>query len=96
MERVAVALRPPAQHKTSMRKSSAHGIRAVFLASATATTFGRLRSRRCIAHFLPGLLSCVTQDRSRSDNQQPSQIAIAPLAGFCAAVANCHALNKKP
>ena len=61
-------------------------MRAILLASATATTLNGLRARSCVSQGLLRLLSRELQHRMSSDHQNASQIAIAlfrDLTGFC-------------
>ena len=63
------------------RASSAQAIRAVLLASATATTFGRLRSSSRAAHALLALaLPGEPQNRGRTDDQEAAEVSVALLA----------------
>ena len=60
--------------------NNAQAMRAILLASATATTLNGLRSRSCVSHgYFSGFGGVPLQHRIGSDHQNASQIAIAPF-----------------
>src|SRR5687767_1329393 len=56
---------------------TAQAIRAVLLASATATTLGRLRSSSCMAQPRP---AAFLRTSRRADDQETADVAVALLA----------------